>query len=122
MRSLNPNIKIELKWDRREIAFLDTLVKLVDGKLETSLYSKPTDKHTYLHIKSEHPSSVKKAIPYGLAIRLKRISSSDEDYQKENWLINVKMPTIHIIVGKLTCMSRIDFVLGWAERGGGGGL
>ena len=81
--NIHPNIKIELKWDRREIAFLDTLVKLVDGKLETSLYSKPTDKHTYLHIKSEHPSSVKKAIPYGLAIRLKRISCRDEDYQKE---------------------------------------
>ena len=81
--SIHPNIKIELKWDHQEIAFLDTLVKLDNGKLETCLYSKPTDKHTYLHIKSEHPSSVKKAIPYGLAIRLKRISSKDDDYQRE---------------------------------------
>ena len=52
-------------------------------KIETSLYSKPTDKHLYLHIKSEHPTSVKKVIPYGLGIRLKRISSRDEDYQRE---------------------------------------
>ena len=79
--SIHPNIKKELKWDHQEIAFLDTLVMLDNDKLETCLYYKPTDKHTYLHIKSEHPSSVKKATSYGLAIRLKRISSNDDDYQ-----------------------------------------
>ena len=84
---IHPNIKVELKWERQKIAFLDTMVRLENEKIETSLYSKPTDKHTYLHIKSEHPISVKKDIPYGLGIRLKRISSRDEDYQREKKLV-----------------------------------
>ena len=88
---IHPNIKVELKWDRQKIAFLDTMVRLENGKIETSLYSKPTDKHTYLHIKSEHPTSVKKAIPYGLGIRLKRISSRDEDYQREKRSLSVNL-------------------------------
>jgi hypothetical protein len=35
----------------------------------TDLYTKPTDKHLYLHINSSHPESTKKSIPYGLALR-----------------------------------------------------
>ena len=39
---------------------------------------------------------------------------SDFSHQSQSFvlLINVKMPTI---VGILTCMSRINFMLGWAE-------
>ena len=51
---------------------------LKEGELWTDLYCKPTDKHLYLH----HPSATKKAIPYGLGIRLKRICSKEDDYQK----------------------------------------
>ncbi len=36
----------------------------------------------YVELKSDHPCSVKKAIPYGLAIRLKRICSDEKDYRK----------------------------------------
>ena len=51
---------------------------LKEGELWTDLYCKPTDKHFYLH----HPSATKKAIPYGLGIRLKRICSKEDDYEK----------------------------------------
>ena len=39
--------------------------------------SKPTDNHIYVDQKSNHSTSVKKAIPYGLGLRLQRIHSED---------------------------------------------
>ncbi|KAH3789771.1 hypothetical protein DPMN_167959 [Dreissena polymorpha] len=43
------------------------------GRLVSDLYTKPTDRHLYLHMDSSHTESTKKAIPYGLGVRLKRI-------------------------------------------------
>ena len=43
----------------------------------TDMYSKPTNTHQYLDFKSCHPRHVKEAIPYGQALRLRRICSSD---------------------------------------------
>ena len=79
---IHQNIKIELRYSFTEIEFLDTLVRLKDRMLETDLYSKPTDKHLYLQSKSNHPPHTKKAIPYGLGIRIKRICQNHNDYQK----------------------------------------
>ena len=62
--------------------FLDTKVKLINGVIVTELYTKPTDQHLYLHSNSDHPGKTKKAIPYGLGIRLKRICSDTESYVK----------------------------------------
>jgi hypothetical protein len=63
------------------IEFLDGNVILENGRIKTDLYTQKTDKHQYLHATSCHPNSVKRAIPYGLGIRVKRICSSDEDYK-----------------------------------------
>ena len=79
--SINKNIEIELRHSSSQIEFLDTLVRLKDGRLETDLYSKPTDKHLYLQSKSSHPPHTKNAVPYGLGIRIKRICQNEDDYQ-----------------------------------------
>ena len=73
--SINSNIKEELRWNNRAIDFFDTTVKIENGKISTDLFTKPTDKHIYVHTKSCHPKNVKKAIPYGLGLRLKRIAA-----------------------------------------------
>ncbi len=39
-----------------------------------------TDKHQYLHKESDHPNTRKRAIPYGLGLRLKRICMNNKDY------------------------------------------
>ena len=49
--------------------------------LETDLYVKPTDKHLYVQSNSNHPNNVKKAIPSGLGVRIKRICSKEKDYR-----------------------------------------
>ena len=50
--------------------------------LVTDVYSKPTDAHQYLDHRSCHPNHVKKGIPYGQALRLRRICDSDEVFDK----------------------------------------
>ena len=62
------------------IPFLDVNIQLHDGKIETDLYCKPTDKHQYLLYSSSHPFHTKKSIPYSLALRLRRICSKDDSF------------------------------------------
>ena len=46
------------------------------------MYSKPTDTHQYLHYGSCHPRHVKKGIPCGQALRMKRICTTKETYNR----------------------------------------
>ena len=55
------------------IPFLDVMVSLNDGVLTTDLYAKPTAKHQYLSRSSFHPLHTKRAIPFSVALRLRRI-------------------------------------------------
>ena len=50
---------------------------LLNARLETDLYAKPTDKHQYLLKSSCHPSHTKQSIPFSMALRLIRICSTD---------------------------------------------
>ena len=80
-------IKFTSEQSNKSISFLDVMVNLSDGHLDTDLYSKPTDTHQYLEWSSCHPRHTKHSLPYGLAFRLRRICSTDE--------------TLHIRVGQL---------------------
>ena len=51
-----------------------------DGITSTDLYTKPTDKHQHLLYSSCHPLHTKKAIPFSLALRLRRICSTDATF------------------------------------------
>ena len=64
--------------------FLDVLVKRRDRKLTIDIYSKPTDTHQYLDHSSCHRNHVKKGVPYGQALRLRRICDSDEVFQERS--------------------------------------
>ena len=48
------------------------------GKIVTDLYTKPTNKHQYLLHSSCHPIHTKCAIPFSLALGLRRICSTNE--------------------------------------------
>ena len=69
----HPTIKFKAEWSRDSVSFLDTLVKLVEGQLETDLYVKPTDTHQYLASNSCHPRHCKEAIPYSQALWIRHI-------------------------------------------------
>ena len=78
LNNLHPTIKCTSSFSYNEIPFLDVKVMLLNGKLETDLYVKPTDKHQYLLKSSCHPSHTKQSITFSMALRLRRICSTDE--------------------------------------------
>ena len=67
------------------------MIKVVNGDLQTNIFTKPTDKHLYLHSRSDHPSTTKKAIPYGLGVRARRICSNEQAYQEERQAIKKRL-------------------------------
>ena len=60
------------------IPFLDVLLTIKNGKLDTDIYAKETDTFNYLPFSSSHPRHVARNIPFVLAKRIKGIVSSDE--------------------------------------------
>jgi len=78
LQSINqqhPSIKFEAQMSNKEINFLDTTIYIKNNHLLTKLYSKPTDRQSYLHNNSYHPNATKRGIPFSQALRMKRICS-----------------------------------------------
>ena len=76
--ALHPSIKFTFDISDKVISFLDLNVHKTDSnRLETDLYSKPTNAHLYLHYNSCHPRHTKNSLPYSLAYRLLRICSTE---------------------------------------------
>ena len=80
LNDIHPTIKFTCNYSSTSIPFLDVNVLLNNGKLDTDLYTKPTDKHQYLLHSSCHPHHTKRAIPFSMALRLRRICSSNETF------------------------------------------
>ena len=89
--SIHHNIKVDLRHSTKEIDFLDVRVGLTDDRFTTDLYTKPNDKKTYLHYRSNYPQSVKDAIPFGLFARAKRICSNEEAFVEQSQIIKDRL-------------------------------
>ena len=88
----HPTIKFTTEWSQTSINFLDVWVSLIHGKVTSDLCVKPTDSHQYLHSSSYHPYHCKKRIPSSQALRLNRICSDPDSFDRrcndvEKWLI-----------------------------------
>ena len=59
------------------VNFLDTIVTINGDHLSTDLFTKPTDCHQYLLPSSNHPPHVHQHLPYGLAVRICMIVSTE---------------------------------------------
>ena len=79
---MHPAIKFTADWSKRSINVLDVTVSIAEGIMKTGLYVKPTDSHQYLLSSSCHPFYFKKGIPYSQALRLNRICSNNEFFDK----------------------------------------
>ncbi|XP_033752172.1 uncharacterized protein LOC117335980 [Pecten maximus] len=80
--TFHPTIKFTAEVSTETNTFLDTSSTLLDGKINTDLYSKPTDTHQYLRPSSCHPSHTTKSIPYSQALRIRRIVSDDTVFER----------------------------------------
>ena len=95
--SFSDDIKFTYEFDKESIFFLDIKVISSNGKLITSLYSKPTDCHQYLHYKSSHPEHTKRSIIYNQTLRIKRICSQESDFEEhssklKSWFLKRRYP------------------------------
>ena len=82
MNNCSEHIQFTTEQSSTEIPFLDTTVKLDGGVITTDLYSKPTDSHNYLYYNSAHPQRCKDSIPYSQFLRIRRICSTNKDFDK----------------------------------------
>ena len=80
LNSIHSTTKPTSERSATSIPFLDVNIQLHDG-IETDLYCNPTDKHQYLLHSSSHPNHTKRSIPYSLALRLRRICSTDNFFE-----------------------------------------
>ena len=79
-KKMNSKIKFESSVSKEFVNFLDVTVKLSDGQIKTSVYSKPTDAYLYLNSRSSHTNHVVKNLPKGQFIRVRRICSEINDF------------------------------------------
>ena len=82
INTVHDTIKFDCNYSRNNINFLDaTVFKNQRKSLSTKLYTKPADRPGYIHRQSYHPKSQIKNIPYGQALRAKRISTEQKDLE-----------------------------------------
>ena len=81
LNNIHPTIKFTSSHSSTNIPFLEVSVSLTnDSSISTYLYTKPTDKNKHLLYSSCHPLHTKKAIPFSLALCLRRICSTDATF------------------------------------------
>ncbi|KAL2095452.1 hypothetical protein ACEWY4_010171 [Coilia grayii] len=77
------SIKFSLEFNIDTIPFLDVQVNRSGSKLETSVYRKATDRNSLLMHSSYHPPSMKKSLPYSQFLRVRRICSTDNEFENQ---------------------------------------
>ena len=84
INTLHPKIKFKLKYaiGSEGIEYLDTKIYVKNNKIQTTLYTKPSDTHAYLNPASCHPKHICMNIPKSVAHRIRRICSEDNEYFK----------------------------------------
>ena len=84
LKSLNefdPCVKFTYESNKEIIAFLDIKVSLINGKVFTDVYVKPTNHHQYLHYLSDHPYHTKKSVVFCQTLQISRLCSSRKDFE-----------------------------------------
>lgn len=70
--------------EKESLAFLDVLIRRAPGgELATSVYRKPSATNALLNWQSSHPFPLKKGIPKGQYLRLRRNCSSETMFQEQ---------------------------------------
>ena len=82
INKMHPTLNLTAYRSKTSINFLDVTVSIAEGMIETDLNVKATDSHQYLLSSSCYPFECKKGIPYSQALRLNRICSNNEFFDK----------------------------------------
>ena len=83
LNALSNSIRFTVKYSEICLEVLDTLLFIINGRIEFKVYFKPTDGHMYLLPQSSHYQSLYRNIPYSVALRLRRICSRDDWFHEQ---------------------------------------
>ena len=94
LNSFDTNIKFINEYSDKKDIFLDLQVDIVEGKLITSLFVTPTDRHQYLHYSSGHSEHTKRSMIYSQTLRLERFCSLEKEKLSEmkSWFLKRGYP------------------------------
>ncbi|XP_069482502.1 uncharacterized protein [Ambystoma mexicanum] len=89
----NPFLKFTATTSTTAINFLDITIWTdnSDNTLKVKPYHKPTDRNSLLQYDSCHPSHIRKNLPVGQFLRLKRNSSSTATFEEEATTLSCKL-------------------------------
>ena len=95
--TFNSNIQFTYESSKKGIAFLDLDVGLYNGRLESTVHVKSTDRHQYLHYSFLHPEHTKRSIVFSQTLRVSRICSREKNFrdhrlQMRSWFLKRKYP------------------------------
>lgn len=90
LNNFHETIKFTFETSETEVHFLDVKIYKHNNKLETTLFTKPTDRKKYLHYTSAHPKSNKNGIPKSQMIRIRRNVSNEEDFKNQIEILTSK--------------------------------
>ena len=79
--NMKSSIRFTSEYSNSSVSFLDMNVRIENGHICTSVYSKPVDTHTYLHSTSFHSPSTIISLPKIQFIRIRRLCTSTADYK-----------------------------------------
>ena len=82
LNAFHPNLKFTHDKSKVSIKFLDVTVNINGEEFETDLYYKPTYCHQFLEINSAYPTHNKKSIVYCQGLRIKRLYSKKDKFEK----------------------------------------
>ena len=115
LNSFHSTIKFTSDFSHQQANFLDVTVMKGTNRITTTLYTKPTDTHQYLHSSSCHPRHCKTSIPYSQALRLRRICSDDSDFSSQARLLKNHLVTrghssrtVQLAINRVRSLSRSD--------------
>ena len=80
---IHPTIKSTSNYSLTNVPFLDVMLSLHNGTLETDVYNKTygqTCTNILLISSSRHPQHTKNTIPFGLVLRIRRVCSSEAKF------------------------------------------
>ncbi|XP_065671866.1 uncharacterized protein LOC136089724 [Hydra vulgaris] len=84
MNAIYSMIKFTFNNSNNSINFMDlTIIKKLDGKLETTIFKKATDTTALLHYNSFHPPHQKSNLVYSQALKYNKIISNNYNLIKE---------------------------------------
>ena len=70
--------------DENGLEFLDLELKIVEGKINVDVYSKPINSFTYALPLSCYPHKNIRNVPKGIALRVRPICDTDEKYNQRS--------------------------------------